>query len=323
MKKCTAALLAALLLVSLLVPAAAATSIQKEESLSPVAKELGSAENVLLEYNRTNNWFDELYSDEFASFALDFMLGDKYESIFPSTDEYCSVRTYFANYLFLIQGRTETEMAQIRAQIHEDGIFAAVSSAKTADLLVQQETFALANTSTLTYNESAAISYAWQNAENTTGIPYYENANCVNFVSQCLHSGGLSYTRPAAVQTGAIYDTSYYWYCDVAGSTVSISTSHIRTGPFLTYWNAGDDNGKVGRIYLTTKSQAYSYARSGDVILLTDLDGTPYHTIIITGRDTEWQDLLFCAHTNHRLDASFNETVSTFDNFILLSFSDL
>ena len=332
MKKKIVVLLVLLILATMLVPASAAVLGAEKEKMSTgktsaeLIKSLDAAEETLLKYNEKFEWFDELFSAEFAAFARDFMFGDKYEDAFRELAEYLLVREFFANYLALVDGRTEDEMEWIKEELCSRGLgYVAAEENEKVSLMEAQKVGSNQSSRSLNYNVGAAVQYAWDNALVTTNVPYYSGlfeGDCTNFVSMCLKNGGLQYTYPPTIPLGEIYETTSYWYCGVDNmqgyTRVSVSLSHIRVGPFRDYWN--DD---VEWAWVSTKAAAYEVAQLGDIILLVSSEGSFYHSIIITGKDAEWRDLIYCGHTTNRLDASFNQEVSDYDTYYILQFSRL
>lgn len=117
-----------------------------------------------------------------------------------------------------------------------------------------------------TYSASAAVAYAdhyWSNYN--PNFPSYANADCANFVSQCLNAGGLS-------TDGTWYSGSYAW---------------INVGGMYNYL--------TGKGYKAYSSPAYSQYAAGDVIMFGNLA----HTMLCVGQNSAGTPL-YNAHTTNR-----------------------
>ncbi|MGI5085809.1 amidase domain-containing protein [Treponema putidum] len=136
----------------------------------------------------------------------------------------------------------------------------------------------------INYNNAAAVSYANKYTSNPLNMSSdmsvwnpkyktYEN-DCANYVSQCIHAGGVS-------TTAAWYPESLIW---------------IRTGS-PRYENSGvTDYMQQKNIFYTTN---YSAACEGGFICLTKES----HVVFITSNDSI--TILFNGHTNDRKTVSF------------------
>lgn len=312
-KKIASLLLSLIILLQICVPVYATST---SNSLSGnTMQDIGE---VLLQYNAKYEWFDELYSDEFNEFATEFMLGDKFEEAFEETQEYALFRTYFANYLSLIDGHNSDEILTLLQQFCNLDISSVRESAREYSekiLTIQFNNSATAVA--LSYDKNTAIAYARRNANSIT-FPSYSQ-DCTNFASYCLAAGGLERTYAPSRPSG-IYDTTAYWYSYaeyvIEQVNVYASTSWLRVSDFLTYWS-----GKILTYCELPKNSVYSYANPGDIVILADSSGRVYHTIIITAKENG--DLKFCAHTKNRYDASFKDLTSDTDLFYVLRFSAL
>ena len=138
------------------------------------------------------------------------------------------------------------------------------------------------------YSGSNAAVYALTYCDdyNTSYVSY--EADCMNFVSQCLLAGGWS-------ETGKYYYwSSSAWYYD--GSSLVSDT-----------WKLVEDfkdfiegSGRASGPYTVSSSNLSSF-EVGDVMLVdwTD-DGTWGHAYIVTGLETNPADVELSAHTTDR-----------------------
>ena len=134
------------------------------------------------------------------------------------------------------------------------------------------------------YNRYAAIGYASRYANNyNTNYPSY-SSDCQNFVSQCVHAGGI----PA----------SAYWYSGTA--------QWVNVNSFNTYMT---QNG-----YAYDKYGTAAYANLGDVVQFYNSNKKTYsHSVILTGGNSSYW--YYSGHTTNRynypLAASYPSTTYT------------
>ncbi len=153
------------------------------------------------------------------------------------------------------------------------------------------------------YSSYAAVAYARQYAMSRNyNYPDYTDAggDCTNFVSQCLHAGGISMNGSSS-GSGTI-DTVYSWYCINNGNGIlnmfAVTTSWMRAADFYTYMQ------EVGARYwilATSITQLHSNCAVGDIVQLSDsISRSPYHSVIITKKDS--QTSYYCGHSSNRYD---------------------
>lgn len=147
------------------------------------------------------------------------------------------------------------------------------------------------------YSGTQAASYAIQYADSyNSAYPHY-SADCTNYVSQCIYWGGINMDG-SSVNVG-VHETTSDWYCIYINSILGIrryavTTSWIRVSDFNTYLGS-----IASKSTKTTISALVSACEKGDPVQLADkTTGTPYHTIIISGKGTS--TAYFCGHTNNR-----------------------
>lgn len=151
-----------------------------------------------------------------------------------------------------------------------------------------------------TYVSSRAVAYAKDHGKNiNTNYPYWgDNADCANFVSQCLHAGGMQMTDNGNPKsTGSWY--SYGTVADVS----KVSSTWRGANMFRWYWVDRAKNSY--RLY--NYQDVFDKAKFGDVISLCHSDGVAYHTMIVVGRKSKNKDLLLAAHSYDTIDAKLSE----------------
>lgn len=144
------------------------------------------------------------------------------------------------------------------------------------------------------YDRERAVAYAGQYATvRNLQYPYY-GSNCMNFVSQCMHAGGIPYDY-----TGSAQWKNYQGYYDDSDAERGFSYSFIHIYYFQNYLNAISDGMVVDQnlnLYLGEKgdivyvdSGTEDYGDMGHVILIVDVVKDEEGNII---------DFLMCGNTN-------------------------
>lgn len=147
---------------------------------------------------------------------------------------------------------------------------------------------------TNTYNRERAVSYAKQYATvRNLQYPYY-GSNCMNFVSQCMHAGGIPYDY-----TGNAQWKNYQGYYDDSDAERGFSYAFIHIYYFQNYLGAIEDGMVVDQnlnLYLGepgdfiyVDSNTDDYGEMGHVILISD---------VIRNEAGEITDYLVCGNTN-------------------------
>lgn len=126
------------------------------------------------------------------------------------------------------------------------------------------------------YNPSEAINYAntWYNSVNSSDYSYYapelgNGSDCANFVSQCIHEGGVPYT--------VIPNSEYYyteWYKD--------SLAWINVGSF-DHLMCGTGNNGYNMSRYEAISSDYSRIAPGNPIYWLNNNRSSGHLMICTG----------------------------------------
>ncbi len=142
------------------------------------------------------------------------------------------------------------------------------------------------------YNNTAAVSYAQKYAMSPN--PSYASfpADCTNFSSQCLYAGGIK----QHIGTSGNEDCWFYKNINNRSSTWAGVKEFQR---YVT--------GSVSKIDVTLSS--FNSVVPGDMIHLTNSSGAATHALVITGAvqgANGRSDLLVCAHTTNRLNASLD-----------------
>lgn len=154
------------------------------------------------------------------------------------------------------------------------------------------------------YNRERAVNYAetWALRRNPLFLNFAgRGGDCTNFTSQCLLAGSCTMD----------YTPDFGWYYisseDRAPSWTSVAFFYdfITQQPVFANENAGI--GPFGREVRAREIEI------GDFIQLADEAGDYYHTLIITGFESN--DILICAHT----DDALNRRLSTY-NYASLRF---
>ena len=154
------------------------------------------------------------------------------------------------------------------------------------------------------YTPSKAATYARQWANGTNVLyPSYTGQDCTNFVSQCLHSGGLPMVG-TNTRTG-VYSSTSKWYCICTekssydpdkGRKYAVTTSWIRVSDFNTYLT-GKAKSKTKK---TTATALNNSCAVGDVVQVLSASGTPEHTVIISKKTSG--KAAYCGHSNSASD---------------------
>lgn len=155
------------------------------------------------------------------------------------------------------------------------------------------------------YSPTNAINYAYSYVHSDGTMlfsPIYPSysSNCTNYVSQCIHAGGLAMN--GSNSSAGIHSSTTAWYCRPLTSTYSLSTSWVRATDFYSYMYK---NANSTRMYYTVE-ELYENCRPGDVVqLVRKSNSEVYHSVIITQKDFE--TARYCAHSTGRRNADISE----------------
>ncbi len=140
------------------------------------------------------------------------------------------------------------------------------------------------------YNNTAAVSYAQKYAMTPNSSYTTFSADCTNFSSQCLYAGGIK-------QHAGITGNEDCWFYKNSDNRSSTWAGVKEFQRYVT--------GSVSKIDVTLSS--FNSVVPGDMIHLTNSSGIATHALVITGvvqGANGRNDLLVCAHTTNRLNAS-------------------
>ncbi|MBS6475565.1 MAG: amidase domain-containing protein [Clostridiales bacterium] len=188
----------------------------------------------------------------------------------------------------------------------------------TMNCLTGQATTSNTNSS---YNRAESVKYAnkyWQNYNSN--YPNYDSAggDCTNFVSQCVHAGGVP------MKTGGTTDA--YWHY-TSGSNRSPSWTDADF--FMRHWTKVRLSSYYGQAYsvkiytrdyiLNNWSTFYSNVGVGDIIQyawsLLDFDGTyknteVYHSAILTEKKNDSDKTInFHSHSSYMNEGSLQQYI--------------
>lgn len=352
MRKALSVLLVLVLMISSPVHAAFTTN-HTDKTIGEVS--LGEIQDALMDYFENNSIDLRPGTQEFYNYVVDQLLSQTDRDLMKE-DEYGLIHAYMAEYKvayddFVMcerilnsdrQGSDEfvKEIAEqngclvynesqnaVEFRLGDDFFNKTINDIKEKNLQAESNPLAterVASTSTRGYSGSAAATYAHRYAlnYNTEAYPTY-TADCTNFVSQCLKAGGLNMNGTNS-QTG-VYQSTARWYCiqtvcewhnNYCYTEYAVTTSWIRVTDFYTYMGGVANS----RTVKNTISALYSSCAVGDAVQLADkTTGTPYHSIIISKRDTA--SAYYCGHTSNRNDRNINTLDQTNDKFILFDFT--
>lgn len=151
------------------------------------------------------------------------------------------------------------------------------------------------------YDRNKAISYAKKYAYSyNSAYNYYFSGDCANFVSQCVHAGGIDMNEDwysIKNSYGYFYLISKTWTC------VPEQFSYFR------YWKYANKTFMVNQPsgYETFKFMVNNYGlKKGDVIYMDfDLNGKLDHAAMISKIDSNY-NVYYTAHSNPRFDENLN-----------------
>lgn len=159
-----------------------------------------------------------------------------------------------------------------------------------------------------TYDIRQAKNYAEQFwATKNSKYPYFEENDCINFVSQILVAGGVSMTKPASnIKKGVNLLHTNYWYSTSDSINFSCSSSFTSIRQFNNYWS------KYVQTYICQNiAEAINVADTGDVILMQQ-DDLPYYAHAVFVFSKEHNTLKLSSHTKNYLD----KDITTLDRYL-------
>ncbi len=156
------------------------------------------------------------------------------------------------------------------------------------------------------YNADAAVAYAKKHAKNPN--PEYSNwtgygGDCANFVSQCLHAGGMEMRgTPGTIEAS---ENLSNWFSTGNSRDIKNKSETWRAAVgFRTYWTA---NANDTCTFSVVGSDSYNFGWKGDAVSLLQDTGNAFHTLIIVGYDDLNDDFLVAAHSDPALDRPLRE----------------
>lgn len=142
------------------------------------------------------------------------------------------------------------------------------------------------------YNRKLAAEYAmkWALSSNPA-YKNYENwgGDCTNFISQCLHEGGIPFDH-----NGNNILKQWYWYSDM-----NRTPSWTASEPFYKYI-VGNNSSDTQNFGIYAKEVDYYDLEIGDIVQLVYENDLAYHTMIISDIILDGDflvDYLICQHT--------------------------
>ena len=180
------------------------------------------------------------------------------------------------------------------------------------------------------YDREAAIQYAlnWYNGRNNEYYSYGQD--CANFVSQCLHEGGLRMNSSWYSYKGA-FNWNTFWLDVVAAgkAIINLNSQYWYDWDISSTWRLAKDDGSGATIqfnYFSDKSNGYINGdvltiktkaqvktaandwgiQIGDIMYFCGNDGlAPHHAVIIS--KIENGEIFYAAHTESRDYAKLSE----------------
>lgn len=190
---------------------------------------------------------------------------------------------------------------------------------ESSTLCTFQDAKILNTRSSFSYAATDAVAYALKYAKKAnTNYPNFEAdyLDCTNFISQCVHAGGIPMT--SGTHLWGAESTTTKWYC--RGTTI-YTTSWTVTDDFAAYMSSIASR----KMIVATVDEVYENCLPGDVVqLVKKSDGDIYHSTIITSKDDN--TAYYCAHSSTR-DGSSDDSIHAHfsdatDYFIIFSFDN-
>lgn len=287
---------------------------------------MGELQNELLAYLSKNKVDLDIGTKEFYDFILNQLIYSTDETL-ASLPNYPYIHAYMAKYKNMYDESVHTRSlnsitteSEVLAPFYENPQFLSTSiedvkkEVSERNLTAKKQSHSVIPREESTYSGAAAVAYARQYATGyNREYPYYSSGDCANFVSQCIHAGGMAFSGASTSMTTV--DTTTQWYCTYYPHLGwGVTTSWIRVADFHTFWSRH----AVSR-YVTTQAQLKTYSQVGCAVQLVSAStGENYHTIIISEKTSS--TFKYCGHTEARLDASISIISDTSNNYYIYSF---
>lgn len=167
------------------------------------------------------------------------------------------------------------------------------------------------------YNSEDAVYYAYQYATspNTSCFNYFD-ADCTNFVSQCIFFGGIgmkNLPKGVGVPSNVVLGIEDAWYYKDFGSYYNTTKSWTCVENFAKYWkNATIDRPAISNNYVA--EQLAQTVKRGDIIQCKEQGESEYgHSVIcvnVTG--TEVNNVYLAYHSLNKNNVSLKEFDSAY-----------
>lgn len=146
------------------------------------------------------------------------------------------------------------------------------------------------------YSVQDAIDYANRYYENYN--PAYPDWNayggdCANFISQCLHAGGVQMKGRPGTATQAT-NLSNWFSAGNQRNVRNVSSTWRGADAFRHYWMK---HANYYKVFSAVGTEAYKFGHKGDFISLLARGGNAYHTLLIIDYDTSETDFIVATHT--------------------------
>lgn len=285
-------------------------------------------QTIVDDFLSDNNYNITTNSPEFFEFTKNQLLGENPDKRLINHDKFDLIHSYLVEYYVeicdnLLLNEEKKDIAGYSSEntnyvISNSSLDKTLKEIKEDNISKMESNKGIRTIASYSFSRSAAASYARQYAISYNPIyKSYWPTDCRNFVSQCLHAGGLP--MHGSTQAGVEESTTewYHYYSGetASGSVVSVTTSFIRVVDLVSYLS-----NKTTVQNCTTVSQLYNACSTGDAFFLADATTlTPYHAMIISNANSS--STTYCGHTNDRKDSYVRNIPLDGDIFILCHFN--
>ncbi|WP_142412862.1 amidase domain-containing protein [Hathewaya massiliensis] len=171
--------------------------------------------------------------------------------------------------------------------------------------------------STSTYKNKvvAYIDANWNNYSNTIKYAYYQGADCANFVSQCLHEGGISMKGTPGTSSSA-NNTNNWFSKGNSQSSVNVSSTWRGANMFKWHWLDRTSKYKFFNGSNRPLEDYYTYGDVGDAVSITNANKAAIHTMVVYKKS--FPELILAGHTSNTRTAKFIDKISQFGGGIYI-----
>lgn len=336
MKKLTSIALTVAMGASLMVPAWGTNEGRDNSEKNIYDLSLGEVQEMIENYFLKEDMNLRIGTDAFYDYALEQAIYGTDQKL-ASEEYYDAITAYFVHYIneqndevyenavnanvTILQSK-ETDVDEVPFYNEETFRATTLGDIRATVEKETEPTAATLRTASLTgHTPSKAVAYArkWANSYNGD-YPNYssDQADCTNFVSQCLAAGGIELDGGENKAPGT-YETTTQWYCRPVGiwdhtaiRDFAVSTTWVRVSDFNTYFS----NVAKSKTIKTIHEALISACAAGDVVQFAHATtGEVYHSVIITSKTTS--DAKYCGHSNPRYDYSVKNVSATNNKFVL------